>query len=195
MLAHGTLLLTIGQPPSDMEAILLLRPKLLLSNGEQPPSIEAILLLFPHTETLQPFVVLREDHGICPLKSNYQHVSSQGEAFKLSFVKCLREKVWSNETRNTGIEKVKFFNVLFFKMTKLNSYFLNLSCCKKYIFFKVKPDVYSSFDDSFFQVKVKNKVLRGYNVKRMTLLIYSYVLESKNMINIKKKSNLKSVHH
>lgn len=80
-------------------------------------------------------------------------------------------------------------------MTKLNSYFLNLSCCKKYIFFKVKPDVYSSFDDSFFQVKVKNKVLRGYNVKRMTLLIYSYVLESKNMINIKKKSNLKSVHH
>lgn len=51
MLSSGRLLLSIGQQPSDVEAIQLLCPEPLLSDGQQPSNIEATPILCAQTNT------------------------------------------------------------------------------------------------------------------------------------------------
>lgn len=75
MLSSDRLLLSIGQQPSDIEAIQLLCPEPLLSDGQQPSNIEATPILCAQANSHKPFVVPREDHRICPFKRNYKNVS------------------------------------------------------------------------------------------------------------------------
>lgn len=67
MLSNSILLLSIGQQPSEIEAILLLCPEPLLTNGQQPSNIEAIPIFCPHTDTQKPLGVPKEDPQNFPI--------------------------------------------------------------------------------------------------------------------------------
>lgn len=76
-------------------------------------------------------------------------------------------------------------------MTGLNLYFLHFLLLGEKSVFIVKTDFCNSVDDNFDQVQGEKDALRGWNMKRMNLLIYSNMLESKSMIHFKKRNNLK----